>query len=122
MTIDTVKALSDKELNEKVAKLCGWEYFQDKQCWSLFDEIGHFMKGPEEMPDYVHDLNAMQDMRMKLSRHALHIFVNLLYRVAHYGESDLMDMIDTIAWANARERCEAFVLTMKEIEWEKIMI
>jgi len=101
--------MTDKELRVKVAELCGWESFP------LSDDYPNWWKkGKDErinwnyLPDYPNDLNAMHEAENTIHNesfdnpewleylHNLDVVIN--QRRAH---------------ATARQRAEAFVLTME---------
>lgn len=57
MTIKEIKKLSDDELRIEVAERCGWHraLFADNRWHRCLVTAN----SPEELPDYVHDLNAI---------------------------------------------------------------
>jgi len=123
MTIEQVKAMTDDELRIKVAELCGWVY-EGSGNWkqpdgvetqTLYPTGGHgdvvvgMGKYDEEVPlDYPNDLNAMRDAEDTIhnedfSDDTWHSFLHNLDAVINQRR----------AHASARQRAEAFVLTMK---------
>mgnify|MGYP003627043662 CR=1 FL=1 len=114
MNLKQIQALSDKELNIKVAELLGWKsamlnvgvHHEKVLCWrsptSMWMTEGD---GSYGMPNYCNDLNAMHDAEK--AAFDWNTFGS------YCGELDVVDENHGIT-ATARQRAEAFVLTMKE--------
>lgn len=117
MNIKEVQALSDEALRIKVAELCGFRDIHpidnalcdDAQIWTLVglphndSPGGPWVFGDNPVPDYPNDLNAMHEAEDMLNAG----------QINHY-ESNLMRLgCARLLVATARQRCEAFVLTME---------
>ena len=116
MTLEQVKVMSDEELRIKVAKLCGWKF--RKTAWFMRWLWGSILTQRSDgklfcgyFPKYATDLNAMHEAE------------NLIppTKQATYGGkiADLTGRFGSnvffkFAHATARQRAEAFVLTMEE--------
>jgi hypothetical protein len=111
MTLEQVKALADEELRIKVAELLGWRniridfsYFdyQDDTGLIANDKIGYTLP----LPDYPRDLNACHEMENS----------SLDFKQSPKYNEWLFEIACREGWhperATARQRCEAFVLTM----------
>ncbi|TXH19509.1 MAG: hypothetical protein E6R03_00410 [Hyphomicrobiaceae bacterium] len=108
MTRSEVQKLSDELLLLKVAWLLGWKSI-DKR-YALFAHRGLSGRKPNDVdgiehpvPDYPHDLNACHEMEKTIIKKGLvQDYVDHMFE--ENGE-----------WhATARQRCEAFVLTMQK--------
>lgn len=142
LTLDEVKNLTDEELRLKVAEICGWTEMRktvthitfdedERPCWWVGRTPDHTLNtrhggaiyeymGAEAIcivPDYPNDLNAMREAEEKLGvgyfgyARVLAWNVHGKERVEKNGLNDgvLFDCIH----ATARQRAEAFVLTMQ---------
>ena len=117
--IDKVK---DDELNIQVATLCGY-----KNIYSIFSIAYQkdLLKGTIDnhvltIPDYVYDLNAMAELEKNIFTDAV---------IAERYEKNLMHIVQwsqslrtEFSWAikaSAKQRAEAYVLTMKKEKYER---
>ena len=112
MCAEDIKALTDKELRIKVAELLGWknirvdwDYFdyQDDTGLVATNEIGYTLP----LPDYPQDLNACADMEKSL----IHTPDESTW--SEYREHLVGMLGKEWGFATARQRCEAFILTME---------
>lgn len=95
LTLEQVKAMSDDELRSKVAELCGWKPYRFGGCKGDAHEASP--------PNYCRDLNAMHEAEKSIITQDQYIpdYTEALYDTARHD------------WhATARQRAEAFVLTM----------
>ena len=108
MNIYEVQALSDEQLRIKVATLLGtanWQYCED-------------LYGPDpylDAPNYPKDLNDCHKMEESLTSEQLTEYANTLgsgFTGANRGQTDKA----AATHATARQRCEAFVLTMETVK------
>jgi hypothetical protein len=117
MTLDEVKALSDKELQVKVAELCGWKLRMEQlwqrgsiEMWSAPPgaDLKWDFTAPIAPPDYVSDLNAMRTAEMSLGvKKRTRVMKQLVRLVSpRYGN------VYRAMCATARQHAEAFALTM----------
>ena len=109
--------MTDKDLNIKVAELCGWSHDPaHHDCnlhWKNPDRAGMFSE--EDLPDYCGDLNAMREAVSLLTDVQFCKYVRTLCGYFQYK--------GRIPWsgedaglaerATVRQRAEAFVLTME---------
>lgn len=112
MTPEEVKKLTDEELRVRVAVLCGWKRCEDHSdpfCPCVYFERTVVASSVGHLPRYESDLNAMYEAEGVLVEVQKRKFGNLLLSIVnpdeYYGEYDLVH-------ASARQRAEAFVLTM----------
>jgi hypothetical protein len=119
MTLEQVKALTDEELRIKVAELLGWvkvphrsrpltgkEFSIDSQgiAWTSIDP---------EMLDYPKDLNACHEMEETLIDEQKRFLYEVTLHSLNVSHELGISVWETVH-ASARQRCEAFVLTMCE--------
>ena len=145
MTHAQVKALTDEKIRIKVAELLGAEWYVDfasivllagkdyKESPCTFRQVlvfcpdgngyqdgervglyyaGHDCKHPKDgcgrnVPNYPQDLNACHEME-KVFGCELGVYEHNLKQVCGYGYM-------CGAMATARQRCEAFIITMEEV-------
>ena len=120
MTLEQVKKLSDEELQIKVAELCGWTSIHPAHD-SLFG-TRHWPDGQsaegDEVPNYPQDLNAMHEAEKTLPTDRIKKYVYQVSKVASNGNPNahLFHVQGAVALttATARQRAEAFVMTMEE--------
>jgi len=124
MNIEDIKKLDNGELTIKVAECCGWKFFKvsnefkytsisptGKEYYFDFGEIYH-------LPDYCNDLNAMHEAEklIPMEKQREYAFI-----VAGMWDELWSDSTDTdkangywdATYTTARQRAEAFVLTME---------
>lgn len=118
MKSNEVKNLSDNELRIKVAELIGYVDIvkSDTNCygeaWDGYEGALHGL--PRDIPDYCHDLNAMHEAERCLGVDNIGIYEMHLSNIAGGGYGI------AVCWgATARQRAEAFILTMDTNEIEK---
>jgi hypothetical protein len=114
MNLEEVKKLTDEQLNHKVAELCGGVW---KNCACGFESCEHQWRWhwpnhtiTDEMPDYSCDLNAMHEAWELLSEEQRFRFTDKLVTI----QSCLPDKDRFVVGATARQRAEAFTMTMME--------
>jgi hypothetical protein len=123
MTVDEVKHLSDDELRIKVAELCGWkniEPYRPNGCQLFKDLFGLHIGMFGRLPDYPNDLNAMHEAEKLLITCPRLDSTDTIKGRTDWYSSDLMRVMGgarrsslfSISHATARQRAEAFVLTM----------
>jgi hypothetical protein len=105
--LEKIFALSNNELNIKVAELAGWKpkflgYEKDD------GQLGRSQERYSKMPDYSVNLNAMHEIEEKLGN--LDKYIRNLRLVTDCEPHAISHLIR----ANARERAQAYVLTMSE--------
>ncbi len=108
MTRKLWAAMSAAQRREKVALLCGWE--RTPEGLVLFED-GHYKRGPEDLPHYLTDLNAMheaearafirQDGRMSAEEKWYYC---MLYELTDYDSA--------VCRASASVRAEAFAIAV----------
>lgn len=102
MNLQEVQALTDDELRVKVAVLCGREQRPDGYWYPENSRVG--MQG---IYDYPNDLNACHEMEKLLLHRNDWSWCNY--------DQKLSKMTSSWKWnATARQRCEAFVLTLTQ--------
>ena len=114
MNITDVQKLTDDQINSKIATFNGWTVLVPLS----WDEVGCCVdsngKSHELIPNYAKDLNAIQnailDMTSKRGTKWLVKCANKLAQIV--GHNDHMEI--DIMMAEARMRCEAFILAMDE--------
>ena len=115
MTSEQVKALSNNKLRIKVAKLLGIErVVQKDDPWWGFDGKRYFT-----IPDYPNDLNAMHEAEKSLGSKTIQ-YARTLSDLAAQTRLIKTDIYDKywVAFSIARQRAEAFVLTMEKVNGE----
>ena len=125
MKLEEVQSLSGGALRIKVAELCGWARYPDKdrafghEYWARFS-YGHFAEDTSEyedqrLPDYCNDLNAMHEAEKLLGTRVTYTL--RLWDVVCPQCNQMTGLNSGIALmliqATARQRAEAFVLTME---------
>lgn len=112
-----VREMSDNELRVEVAELCGWKahsWFKGKDLakddkWS--DPFWSKGTGERTIPDYPADLNAMHEIERKAPAK----YWQTLCEITGYGMMSVTyQNARLVAHATARQRAEAFVLTLSE--------
>jgi hypothetical protein len=106
--------MTDKEINHRIAELCGWTEIHDSAIWHNFKPWGYPPEKPGQggnsynfLPDYCTDLNAMHEAEKMLDF------------------NQLRDMEDNVSFrfavlpfhATAAQRAEAFLRTLGK--WEE---
>lgn len=126
MTQKQVKEMTDEQLRIKMAELCGWKYagkwspagkpYPEDHHGTKFD-IGknHVGCSCHRLPDYPRDLNAMHEAEKTFSTYGKEqeYYKNLIGVVYVWDYSCGINGAK-VAHATARQRAEAFVLTMEE--------
>jgi len=115
MKLDEIKKLDDEALKNKVAELCGWvehraeehPKFDMGRYWTV---NGAFAK-PNRLPDFTVDLNAMHEAESGMTVGQISDFLHHLMDII--GDPCIVGMFLSVH-ATARQRAEAFVLTMTE--------
>ena len=133
MTLEEVQKLSDEELQIKVAEFCNFknirmesvpdEYDSERSVLRLYGELADtpnpsmtWVAGACAIPDYCNDLNAMHEIEKDFEDVKLTIcaveYADHLMKIIKIPR----DCIDSfrLLRATARERAEAFVLTLSE--------
>lgn len=94
-----------------IAEACGWkavEFYADGGP-RIYENNGH-IKGPDTLPDYPNDLNAMREAEKSLDYQTLLDYFRCLERIV-----DAANGGDVIAFAvgraNAAQKAEAFLRT-----------
>jgi hypothetical protein len=120
MTHDKWIKLMDNEKRIEVAQLCGWNFHKVEGAFKFlsvhpsgdtyktqFGDLAH-------LPDYLNDLNAMHEAeRSRLTTVTLQArYVHILRDISHdltWTQAD-----GWACFATARQRAEAFVLTLEK--------
>ena len=116
MSVDEIKKLSNKELDIKIAELCGWKHRsrEDKIVeWTPpngHKDYGYWVRGNDCPPNYSSDLNEMHLVEAKFLNH---------HQAKFYG--DWLEMLNgfegnqsTCLWhASAHRKAIAFILAME---------
>lgn len=122
MNLEEVKKLTDDELNKKIAIFDGWEYVPEKigdDQWALFRD-GHWKGGEQDIPDYCNDLNAIYKVVLGLTENQQQMKYNqYMYDVVGGKNITLIQWGWAFLMATARQRAEAFILTMENNEKTK---
>ena len=116
MNLKEIQALGDVELRIKVAKLDGWN---DRPVleWDHYflKRVGHRSVEAatySDLPDYPNDLNAMHEAEKLLTKDQRAEYGPLISRVSGKGQGVWWNLTH----ATARQRAEAFVLTLTSKE------
>jgi hypothetical protein len=118
MTIEQVKALSGEELRVKVAELCGWKKVEEESAiWNNVWTLNG--KKPQGLcntapPLYHCDLSAMHEAERNIGLGQLTAYMRLLGENAPMKDMDVARDDWASCHATARQRAEAFVLTMEK--------
>lgn len=136
LTLEKIQALSDEELQLKVAKMCGWEKIRTVAAWvALSACVGkpYCYEGPKweginnsiregcyrPLPDFPHDINAMHEAEATLKGKKQYVYAervaNMIGLHADYytgWDISLYGVFDLLR-ATARQRAEAFVIVMQ---------
>jgi hypothetical protein len=88
--------MSDPEINEAIAKACGW--------WENHDPSW------EEAPDYCNDLNAMHEAEVKLLNNRHTRWINHLTVIR--GGEEHNTTLDLFIQTTAAQRAEALLRTI----------
>jgi hypothetical protein len=125
MIAKEVKKLSDIELNIEVGECVGWVRKSPDSygiSWWIHPTQGEFrqdspIKGCPfnlgDLPKYCNDLNAMNDALATLSDEQWNFYRMKLYQILDLGSCSLLHVHRKAHTATARQRAEAFVLTVK---------
>ena len=118
--------LTPEEQRIKVAELCGWSWKKGEQvscCWHqgysyvdapLFaDDSRDKVDYAEVLPNYLRDLNAMQQTHQVL--HDAERFEEYVRILASLSKGHTTSIVK-VAEATAEQQAEAFVLTMTQEE------
>ena len=124
--IKQLKSMPSFDLNLKVAILFGWERFPEKdesfqmEYWARFED-NHFKEDVTiyggYLPNYVIDLNACHKLIESLSETEQRKFWENVGKIVLTGPVDrriCQCYFEKIAGATARQKCEAFILTMEK--------
>ena len=135
MTLEEIKKISDEELRIKVAELCGWKPEVDRRdltcICTIWTKNGKVASSSGHLPDYPQDLNAMHE-----AEELLQLCNDPECKHDECGKGTwgfytrtLDEVVDDNfqkggSWgvsysATARQRAEAFVLTMIATEDRK---
>lgn len=107
--------MSDKEVRREMAELLGMEVMitGDGKYW--YDISGGGI-GPSRFPNWPQNIEPMMKLQEHLPKELRPAYmVHLLENI--YGparETYISDMYWAIVHATARQRCEAFILTMRQ--------
>lgn len=118
-----------KELNEKIAELCGWKrhgsfincFKQEVPTWLLGgpDEGGRMAYGVKDLPDYCNDLNACAEFEKLLdTEERQRCYVEALVQIPWYNAWAFTDVAKAVC-ATALQRAEAFAKTMEATSVQK---
>lgn len=124
MTLEEINKLTEKELRIKVAKLLGWTLIHTDHEWQEFGEYpydavvgmpkgGVFVGSAsyDELPEYTSDLNACRKMEETLDTRDQMMYVA---RISEILSPAVCPQSFRMLHATARQRCEAFVMTIKQ--------
>lgn len=123
LTLDAIKKMSDEELRVKVAELCAWTKVRKTPensglCRWIGNPPSHLDVGWGEfsrLPDFSRDLNAMHEAEGLLTEEQQAKYYDSLtweafgcglHSITHRNEKVKIS-------ATARQRCEAFILTLQ---------
>jgi len=123
MTSEEYDKLTDEEKRIKIARLHGYykqivdhgEGHTPYAAW-FKDGLGHHSRHDSQLPNYLNDLNAMHEAVMSLSeldRARFWLNVARVILVGYVDRRVAQCHFEEIAEATARQRAEAFVLTMQ---------
>lgn len=100
--------MTDQQINQAIAKACGWTEIHDSGVWHHHKLWGYPPLAPgaggnsyQYMPDYCTDLNAMFKAEMTLTSVQLLDYIAMLF-----------DSCYEATVASARQRAEAFLRTL----------
>ena len=125
MTREQWAKMTDEQKRIKVAESCGWKCYNDNGMgWKVEHQSGVPMfqhlslsHAVAHLPDYLNDLNAMHEAEKLLWEDAekLNLYWLLLREVTHCSNppSGCVGVVPIAAMTTARQRAEAFVLTME---------
>ena len=123
MTHEEVAKLTDEEIRIKVAELCGWksiEPYKPEGC-QLYKDLFGLKRGRfGQIPNYPQDLNACHEMEkcLRLTGVEGTGYVGYLEQIvlgAPWPEYDANKILH-MTRATARQRCNAFVMTLTAVE------
>jgi hypothetical protein len=96
--------MTDKQINIAIARACGWKSFEetdgDSWLWARTTQDGRIESTMEVLP-YCADRNAMADAEKLLTSMQLIDYITFLSQTTYEA-----------ALATARQRAEAFLLTL----------
>ena len=133
MTMKAVRAMSNRQMNERIALATGWEkgpsrnswYAQKNACWH---RVGSKEDWQDFPPWFSGDLNAMHEVEAKLGRPRSHTdwakldsYRIWLEQVVEYKPvcSSAVEERWNVAFASARQRAIAYILMLDEMERER---
>lgn len=101
--------LIPQEQRIKVAELCGWErdYKSNLRGGPVWVKNGS-IAGFDGLPEYLNDLNAMHGVEMNMPNQRLLDYDTILWNICQNASGKTGAI-----HATARQRAEAFVLTME---------
>jgi len=126
MTHEQWVKMSPPEQRVKIAELCGWKFDgtrpDGERMWCSPTEVWKFTNGEtggpckrisDNLPDYLNDLNAMQQTHQVL--HDAERFEEYVRILASLSKGHTTSIVK-VAEATAEQQAEAFVLTMTQEE------
>ena len=117
MTLKEVQALSDEEIRFKVAELAGWTRGAMRDdgsyWWAMPNKAPQHTWLDKSIPNYPQDLNAMYEVEESMCLEDQMEYVIELGGCC--GDCELFSDWWQPIHATARQRAEAFVLTMEGI-------
>jgi hypothetical protein len=116
MTLEEIQKLDNDQLRSIVAHICGFMNIKKLRTCSAHDGLVGRLLCPDmktrtvHVPDYCNDLNAMHEAEKQMSTGEHSFYLRTLAGITTNNPDDL----GIAVFATARQRAEAFVLTMEE--------
>ena len=102
--------MTDEQINERIALLCGWKIFSHwYNLWAPPRRVVEYECDAYPIPNYIRDLNACHEFEKTLTEKEAGAFHDQL-EIA-MNRDDATDCPASEFWyhATARQRCEAFL-------------
>lgn len=118
--------MTNDQINRAIAETCGWEEITDSVAPEEFQRRAsgmlrdkHNNRTPlKQIPNYVHDLNAMHEAEKVLGEKRIRTYAFLLAQVLDTSPTVDLDGQFLNIHASARQRAEAFLRTLGK--WEEV--
>lgn len=109
--------MTNQEINERVAKLCGWEHIKSDSnpnlmYWAKFNGMAY----SGSVANYAESLDACREFMETLSKEERYEYGNWIMNIKRFDTLYGGNRITALITVTALERCEAF-LRMKG-QWE----
>lgn len=96
--------MTNEQKRIKIAEICGWKLKPERFAISQLP-VWHNPSGwPQELPDYLDDLDAMHDAELLLTAEQRGVYLRVLA-----GITLASDCLEQAVFATASQRAEAFL-------------